>query len=189
VEEIAVIVLAADGRLINGVPVQLSLHDGHPLLEHIIARVVGWGAAANAVVLGAHAERILDEVDLDSVDAIINPEWREGTASSLRVGLDALLRTHPQSSAALLVPGDVADLDIDLVTEMVDRYRVDRPQAVVPKYRFEWGPPVLVDSSVWARLMSLEGEADALELLKAHPSWVVEAWFDAQAPRSVGTMA
>ena len=188
-KEIAVIVLAADGRLINGAPVQLIPHDGRPLLQHIIAHVVEWGAAANSVVLGAHAERILDEVDLDAVDAIINPEWREGTASSLRVGLDALLRSHPQSEAALLVPGDVADLDIDLVIEMVDRYRVDRPQAVVPKYRYEWGPPVLVDSSVWARLMSLEGEADALELLKAHPSWVVEAWFDAKAPRAIGATA
>lgn len=180
------IVLAADGRLVNGVPVQLVPHDGHPLLELIVAQVLEWGAATSAVVLGAHAERIVSEIDLGSADAIINPEWREGTASSLRVGLDAQLRGQSQASAALIVPGDTPDLPADLVWELVDRYRVDRPQAVVPKYRYEWGPPVLVDSSVWARLMSLEGDADALELLRAHPSWVVETWFDAPAPRAVG---
>lgn len=180
------IVLAADGRLIGGAPIQLTRHNGHPLLQLVVDKVVEWGAVVNAVVLGAHAERILDEVDLDAVEAIINPEWREGTASSLRVGLDAVLRSHPECAAALLVPGDVPDIEIDSVMEIVDRYRVDRPRAVVPKYRYEWGPPVLVDSSVWARLMSLEGDADALELLKAHPSWVVEPRFDARAPRPVG---
>ena len=43
------------------------------------------------VVIGASGDEILDKVDLSDVIVIENPEWEEGMASSLRVGLDAVL--------------------------------------------------------------------------------------------------
>ena len=44
------------------------------------------------VVVGHEADRILDETELGDAGVVENPEWEEGIASSIRVGLDALTR-------------------------------------------------------------------------------------------------
>ncbi len=62
-------------------------------------------------------------------------------------------------------------------------------QAIVPKYRYVWGNPVLVERSLWPRLMSLEGDEGAKGLLQAHPDWVHEVWFEMRPPRDIDTRA
>ena len=54
------------------------------------------------------------------------------------------------------------------------------------KYFFN---PVVVDRSLWARLMSLEGYEGARRLWQAHPEWVNEVWVSDSAPRDVDTQA
>ncbi|MEF3073522.1 NTP transferase domain-containing protein [Methylobacter sp. Wu1] len=47
----------------------------------------------------AHAEPIQAAIDLGAVTAIINPDWQEGIASSIRTGVQAL----PEPAAATLI--------------------------------------------------------------------------------------
>ena len=61
--------------------------------------------------------------------------------------------------------------------------------AVIPVYRYQRGNPVLVARTLWARLMSLEGDAGAGALLQAHPSWVHEVRVDHPAPPDIDTPA
>ena len=59
----------------------------------------------------------------------------------------------------------------------------------MPKYRYAWGNPVVVERSLWPRLMSLEGDEGAKRLLQAHPDWVHEVWFEQRPPRDIDTRA
>ena len=61
--------------------------------------------------------------------------------------------------------------------------------AIVPKYRYTRGNPVLIDRALWPRLMSLEGDEGAQRLLQAHSEWVEEVWFDSLPPRDIDTQA
>lgn len=61
--------------------------------------------------------------------------------------------------------------------------------AIVPKYRYSWGNPVLIDRALWPRLMSLAGDQGARRLLEAHPEWVDEVWLESLPPRDVDTAA
>jgi molybdenum cofactor cytidylyltransferase len=153
-----------------------------------MATTRGFGLDELWVVLGADADRVLVEVDLSDCGVVENPEWEEGLASSLRVGLDALTRMS-KAEAALIVLGDQPGVDPAVVAALVERRRRSKLPAIVPKYRYAWGNPVLVDRSLWPRLISLSGDEGAKRLLQAHPEWVEEVWVESLPPRDVDTAA
>ena len=61
--------------------------------------------------------------------------------------------------------------------------------AVIPVHRYQRGNPVLVGRRLWPRMMSLQGDAGAAALLRAHPAWVREVRFDHPMPADVDTTA
>lgn len=185
---IAAVVLAAGGSSRLGRSKQLERWGETTLLGHVIDQVRQFPVDEIWVVLGSGIDEILEQVDLEGCGVIENPEWEEGIASSLRVGLDALIQKS-RADAALIVIGDQPNLDQRVVAEVIDTFtRAGRP-VVIPKYRYTWGNPVVVDRSLWPRLMSLEGDEGARRLFQAHAEWVKEVWTDQLPPRDVDTEA
>ena len=90
---------------------------------------------------GPAGDEILDKVDLSDAIVIENPEWEEGMASSLRVGLDAVLRLSRADAVGIFL-GDQPDISEEVVTGLLDARRSTKRQAIVPKYRYVWGNPV-----------------------------------------------
>jgi molybdenum cofactor cytidylyltransferase len=180
------LILAAGPSKRFGSPKQLQPWGSSTLLQHVIELVAETGVDATWVVLGASVDLILERVDFGRAGIIENPEWEEGIASSIRVGLDTIARTG-DADAVLIVLGDQPNLDTDVVQSLLDRYEATRAPAVVPKYRYQRGNPVVIDRSLWSRVMSLEGDQGARTLLQAHPEWVEEVWFPSSMPRDIDT--
>jgi molybdenum cofactor cytidylyltransferase len=185
---LAALVLAAGSSSRLGRIKQLEPWGDGTLLGHVVDQVRALPVDEVWVVLGADWERIRDEVDLGDCGIVENPEWEEGIAASLRVGLDALLR-RSKAESVLIVLGDQPDVPAGVVERMLEAQRRSPRLAVVPKYRYVWGNPVIVSRALWERLMSLEGDEGAKRLLQAHPEWVEEVWVDALPPRDVDTPA
>jgi len=156
------------------------------LLDRVLRNIRVWPVDEIWVVLGASSDEILEQVDFGDAGIVVNPEWEGGLASSLRAGLDALARSRG-ADAALIVLGDQPDVDPEVVRQIITRYEETGAMAVVPKYRYTWGNPVLVDKVLWSRLMSIEGDQGARKLLQAHPEWVEEVWVETLPPRDVDT--
>jgi molybdenum cofactor cytidylyltransferase len=156
------------------------------LLGHVVSRARSFPVDEVWVVLGHDSDRILAETDLGDVGVIENPEWEEGIASSLRVGLDALTRLS-RCERALILMGDQPEASSDVVAELLDSHVKAGKPVTIPKYRYTLGNPVVVDRSLWSRLMSLEGDEGAMRLWRAHPEWVNEVWFPDSVPRDVDT--
>jgi molybdenum cofactor cytidylyltransferase len=182
----AALILAAGGSSRLGRSKQLERWGESTLLGHVVAQVKGYPVDEVWVVLGAGVDEILDTVDLADCGVVDNPEWEEGIASSLRVGLDALSQLS-RAESALIVIGDQPDIDPRVVAEVVDTFDRSSSLVVIPKYRYTWGNPVMVGRALWPRLMSLEGDEGAHRLFKAHPEWVEEVWTDQLPPRDVDT--
>lgn len=183
---IAALVLAAGPSRRLGRPKQLEPWGGMPLLGRVLHNIRAWPVDEIWVVLGASSDEIMEQVDFGDAGIVVNPEWEEGLASSLRAGLDALARSRG-ADAALIVLGDQPDVDPEVVRQIITRYEETGAMAVVPKYRYTWGNPVLVDKVLWSRLMSIEGDQGARKLLQAHPEWVEEVWVETLPPRDVDT--
>ena len=185
---IAALVLAAGGSARLGAPKQLLPWGDTTLLGHVLEALAELPFEEVFVVIGANGNEILDKVDLSETIVIENPEWEEGMASSLRVGLDAVLRLS-RADAVVIFLGDQPEISEEVVMGLIDARRSTKRQAIVPKYRYAWGNPVVVERSLWPRLMSLEGDEGAKRLLQAHPDWVHEVWFEQTPPRDIDTRA
>lgn len=183
---VAALILAAGASVRLGRPKQLEQWGESSLLGHVVEQTALFSVDETWVVLGARIDEILDSVDFGDAGVIENPEWEEGIASSIRVGLDALLQSS-RCDVALIVLGDQPNVSPHIVEELlISHQRSDHPVSV-PKYRYNRGNPVAVDRSLWPRLMSLEGDDGANRLWQAHPEWVNEVWFPDLAPRDVDT--
>lgn len=180
----AAIVLAAGPSTRLGRTKQLEEWGGTNLLGHVVALVHELPVDEVWVVLGHDSERILAETDLGEAAIIENPEWEEGVASSLRVALDAVTRLS-RCDRALIMNGDQPDLPGDLVAELTASHAKAGKPVSIPRYRYQLGGPVLVERSLWPRLMSMEGDDDVMRLFKAHPEWVNEVRFSENPPRTV----
>jgi molybdenum cofactor cytidylyltransferase len=184
--QIDALILAAGPSTRLGTPKQLLRWGETTLLGHVISAVAGLPVDSVWVVLGSSIDEILKVVDFGDAGIIENLEWEEGMASSLRAGLDCITR-EGEADAVLIVLGDQPEIDPDVVSGLIRRYQETGAKAVVPKYRYQRGNPVLVDRSLFPRLMSLEGDHGARTLLQAHPEWVEEVWLPLAMPRDVDT--
>ena len=180
--------LAAGGSRRLGQPKQLLDWGGRPLLERVVAAVHTWPVSPVLVVLGACAEEVLDRVDLGAALVVVNPEWEEGIASSLRVGFDLLAR-EGAADWAFVALGDQPRVPPDVPPALLAAAEESSRDAIVPVYRYQRGNPVLVGRPLWVRMMGLQGDAGAAALLRAHPGWVLEVRFDHAAPADVDSPA
>lgn len=184
----AALILAAGGSRRLGRPKQLEPWGDSTLLGRVVSVAREMPVDEIWVVVGAESEKILAETDLGDAGVIENPEWEEGIASSLRVGLDALTRLSRVERVVIMM-GDQPDVSPEVVERLLEEHKRAKRPVSIPKYRYTLGNPVVVDRSLWSRVMSLEGDEGAMRLWRAHPEWVNEVWFPEQPPRDVDTEA
>ena len=80
-----------------GKPKQLLQYEGQSLLKHAIQEAINSIADSVIIVLGANANKFEKEIGEKKAHIVENKEWEEGMASSVRAGLNSLLKlTRPQ---------------------------------------------------------------------------------------------
>lgn len=175
--KVAALVLAADVG--SGFEHCKYLADfrGTSLIESVVGEARTWPVDRVIVVLGPDAETILARTDLGDVTVVIDLEWQEGEAAALRVGIDTLYRLE-EYDTVVLAYADHPGSRRDEVARLLDEYREGHRPAVVPKFRYVQGHPVVLGETLWPRLISMEGTAGFDQILQTHPDWVEEVWFD-----------
>src|SRR6478736_7183112 len=86
---VAAIIVAAGASTRLGQPKQLVLVDGEPLLQRAVRCAQEAGASPVFVVLGADRELIRNAIDFGAASIVVNEDWEEGLACSIRVGVQA----------------------------------------------------------------------------------------------------
>ncbi len=154
---------------------------GESLLAGVVRRLAGLDAVVVVVREEAHAGLVDAIAD---ITVIVDPEWQEGTAAPLRVGLDWL--THATGvGAAFVVDLDTPAVERAVLGELLDAHAGAAKPVTVPKYRYVRGGPVLLGRDIWPRFLSVEGDLDLQQFLLAHPQWVTEVRVDWAPPRPI----
>lgn len=148
---------------------------GTSLIDRVLADVALWPVDDAIVILGPDAEDILEAMSPTDATIVIDLEWMEGSAASLRVGLDVMMR-GPATDLVLIAPADQPGISADIVAALIEA--ADGAAAVVPKYRYRRDFPVVLGRAIWERLLGSEGDVDILDLLETHPDHVEEVWFE-----------
>ena len=97
------ILAAGAGTRFGSEPKLLADLGGRPLLEWAVLAQCSVPALQRVVVvLGAHAEEVLDRVDLMRAEPVVCEEWEAGQGASLRCGLS----TVAEAERVLVTLGD-----------------------------------------------------------------------------------
>lgn len=164
--------MAAGASRRLGKPKQLLDHGGLPLLSHTALAALSTGIRPVIVVLGAEAEAIRPSVEREEMTTLVNPDWQEGMASSLRTGLQHLMDEYPQVDTAILMVCDQPYVSADILLELLQCRQQTGLPAAACSYAGRMGTPALFDRSLFGELLRLTGDTGARKWLSEHPESV-----------------
>jgi len=163
-----VIILAAGASSRLGSPKQLLAYAGATLLQHSIEAAQSSDASSVLVVLGANADSIKTEINHTTAKVIVNPDWKEGMASSIRCGLQTLVEMHPQTEAVIFMVADQPFVTADLLNNLMELNRKEQHSIVASEYGATFGTPVLFTKRFFPELMELTGDVGAKSLVRKY---------------------
>jgi molybdenum cofactor cytidylyltransferase len=187
------ILLAAGASTRLGQPKQLlrlSAFGGKTLLDHAVALAHTSGAAPIFVVLGAHAEKIQLECELLDCILVRNEAWGEGMASSLRVGIAAVLENTPSASGAMVMVCDQPGVSAEHLRSLLEAHREDLSRATASRYAGRIGVPAIFPRGMFPALLELRGDQGARTVLQqsgtaVHTIDFPEGGLDLDSPEDV----
>jgi molybdenum cofactor cytidylyltransferase len=172
---VSAVILAAGTSTRMGTAKQLLRLDDRPLLQHVLDNVRASGVKEIVLVLGFAVEDIRREINLQNVRVVLNERYRQGMGTSLKAGLSAV---DSQSAGALIVLADqpfVRPATLDL---LMAEHHHSKAQIVIPTYRGFRGNPVLLDRSVFAEVMALDGDVGCRAIFGDHLGGIVKLVVD-----------
>jgi molybdenum cofactor cytidylyltransferase len=168
------LVLAAGaGSRMGNRPKCLLQLNGVNLLERQLQALTLAGASPIRVVLGHHAERILQDGALArwAAQPVLNPLPDDGHVSSLRTGLRAL---PTDLDAVLVALADQPLIDAPAVLALLQAF-AQRPagtQMLQPSLHGLPGNPVVFSGAVMAQILAGGEQMGARQWMQAHPEAV-----------------
>ncbi len=179
---VGALILAAGSSRRLGRPKQLLQLDGKLLLQHVVDAAERAGVGGMVLVLGHAAQEIEAALALPANARVeLNPEYASGQASSLRVGLAAL---GPEVGRALILLGDQPRVDVETIRAVAAGPGPIRRA----RYGDTPGHPVAFDRELWDRLMRIDGDRGARDVMTACPDLIHEVTVGGPAPADVDTV-
>jgi molybdenum cofactor cytidylyltransferase len=157
---IPAVVLAAGASTRLGEPKQLVVLGGETLLERAVRVAREAECLPVVVVVGAEYVQVLGNSMLGDVVTVINAEWREGMASSIRLGVRTLGFVAKDAEGVLLMTCDQPAVTAKHLFQLTLRAEVK-----ASRYAGKNGVPAFFPKRYFDKLMELKGDAGARELL------------------------
>ncbi len=156
----AAVVLAAGGSRRLGRPKQLLDYRGATLLDATLAGVRQAGLGQVVVALGGAADEILDRVDLTGTDVVLNPDFGEGCATSIRTALD---RVRDDAAGIVLLLGDQPGVAVSTIEALL--VGAAGHAVGVCEYDDGLGHPLWFDRAMFGALLGLHGDKAVWKLV------------------------
>lgn len=169
-EALHALVLAAGASTRFGSAKQLVRVGGRPLLHTVVSRACDVAGSAVTVVLGAHAADLAPLLTHTPASIVINRDWREGIASSIRAGV---ARIPSSCSAVLLILVDQAAVTAEDLKRLAGTWRRQPEYLAAARYGAVTGVPAIFPRSSFGELAALRGDQGARALLQRNPDRVV----------------
>ncbi len=170
--KIAAIILAAGSSSRLGQSKQLLKIGKESLLRKVVLTTSAAGIDKIVVVLGAGHEKHQQEIaDLPALIAF-NPNWEKGIGSSLKCGIRFVMETFPDIDLAVLLVCDQPMLTSEHIKKLISTYHSKESAIVSSYYSGSPGVPVLLQRSMFAKLLDVGDGQGAKGIVKDHPASV-----------------
>lgn len=174
---ISVILLAAGSSSRMGQSKQLLDIQGEPLLLHSTKRALECGAQSVIVILGANEQPHREVIQGLPVNIIPNHYWKSGMGSSIKSGLNYLIRKSPETDAVIIMVCDQPGLTTEHLLEVIEAFKQSKSPIVASAYSNTVGVPALFARSFFSNILMLKDEQGAKKIIEQFPERVTPVPF------------
>lgn len=167
-KEVGIVLLAAGSSSRLGQPKQLLPYKNKTLLLYSLEEALASNAQPVVVVLGAKADVLQNEISKHQVHIVINEQWQEGMASSIRRGINELNEFNPAIEGVILTVCDQPFMTTSLLNTLITAHQKTGKGIVACTYDNTFGPPVFFHHSLFAELLGLKGDLGARKIVQAN---------------------
>ena len=167
-----IILLAAGQSARLGKPKQLLNYKGKTLLAHSLQIAIETQLQPIVTVLGANLDILKESIEPTNTTIVINQEWSEGMASSIRCGMEELVKIAPSIAGVIIMVCDQPYVTAKLLTDLVEKHEDSSQPIIASRYNNHMGTPALFDKTIFALLLSLKGDSGAKKIMKSNLDWV-----------------
>ena len=168
------VILAAGMSRRFGRPKQLLKLKHKPLLEWVLDAALASRLAKVVLVLGHEHENILpcleDKINLPRLQVVINRRYRQGQSTSLQAGLKLVDKT---CGSVMFLLGDQPCLQPGTIDYLLARFWESPKNICVPVHRNVRGNPAIFSQAMYGRLMAIQGDCGARNIIIEHPAQVL----------------
>lgn len=167
------IILAAGSSSRLGRAKQLLLFQGETLIHRSVSILKQLPLETIYLVYGARSSELEPELQKMSVPSIYNPDWSEGMASSLKVGLSAILEASPQLSAVLITLVDQPLVRPSHLAAMLQISQQHPAAIIAAAYNDLFGVPAIFPKTHFSAIMNQKGPVGAKKIIKKNKEQVI----------------
>jgi molybdenum cofactor cytidylyltransferase len=168
----AAIILAAgsSSRMGGGRHKLLLPLAGRPVLSHVLDATIASQAHPVLVVLGYQAEQVRTHLAPYStaVQLIENTQYLQGMSTSMRLGLQVLMKTALDVGSVLIILGDQPLITAQTIDTLIETWRTSEKLIVAPLYNGQRGNPTLFDARLFPELLEVTGDEGGRRVLERH---------------------
>lgn len=181
------LVLAAGGSRRLGVPKQLLKRGGETLVHRAVRLASATQPQRLLLVIGAHADEMREAVADLRAEILVNDDWREGLASSLRAAVGAM----GESASALILGCDQPALEQSHLQRLLSGAAISASGCAATLHGAARGIPAVASAAVLREAHELHGDSGlrgSLQRLSSDSLYLLEAAeleFDLDTPADV----
>ncbi len=166
IERCGVLIVSAGERKRLGTPKQLLQFEGQSLINRLVNIVRDAVQFPITLVLGAAADAIEAQLTDDNLHVVINEEWREGMGSSIRVGLNQILKSDTNIDGVLILVCDQPFIKSESIQSLIQMQQSTGLPMAACFYEGIVGTPALFHQSMFSDLLKLVGDTGAKKIMK-----------------------
>ncbi|MBT0810325.1 XdhC family protein [Litoribacter ruber] len=171
-----IIVLAAGQSKRLGFPKQAVPFKGSTLLQHAITQAAALKTAATLTVISAGDEQ-RNLATITETEMVENPDFQEGMASSIRTGINHVLKHYPYLEYLIIMLCDQPYVESSHLQTLIDTQQKTGKKVVASLYEGRKGVPALFHRSLFPKLLELRGDTGAKNLITELGNQVVSVPF------------
>jgi molybdenum cofactor cytidylyltransferase len=187
------VILAAGQSVRFGQPKQLIELKGKTLIQRILATALESQLDQCILVLGFEHQKIIRVLGKltqnQRIQVVINHDYRQGQSRSLKVGLLEAKDTFP---SVMFLVADQPMLDAATIDLLLDQFWQSPRNICVSVCKGHQGNPTIFSNTFYERLLQIEGDTGARQIIKAHPADVLPvevnnplSFFDIDTPQDL----
>ena len=161
-QDLYAIVLAAGGSKRFGGIKQLLELNGQSLLKRAIDLASNTFDNRVKLVLGIKPNKLQREADGYDIEIVVNKDWENGIASSLRSGIKAL---PAHCKGALIILCDQPYINEQHVRQMIDAWKRDHTKIIASAYADTVGVPAIFPAQHFPAILQLQGDTGAKAII------------------------